>query len=183
MMSIYIHKSHQNLSFKGLFIKMFSQGSTPLDPACQLCWSGHISWLRGPLTSQGKKFRLRIFFYYHPCSCDAECWSCHNWNCNLIFWPNHAQMKALGTRRIRVRNLWRNERRAGKRREQQHNEAQVMKENERWARECVCKTSIQKTRKWCLKRPKTATNTPPPPLPPRSASWGFMWCFLGIPSN
>lgn len=114
-------------------------------------------------------------------SCDAECWSCHNWNCNLIFWPNHARMKALGTRRIRVRNLWRKEHRAGKTREQQHNEARVMKENERWARACVCKTSIQKTRKWCLKRPKTATNTPPPP--PRSASWGFMWCFLGFPSN
>lgn len=80
-------------------------------------------------------------------ACDAECWSCHNWNCNQIFWPNHAQMKALSTRIIKVRNLWRKEHRAGKTREQQHNEVRVMKENERWARE----TSIQKTRKWCLR--------------------------------
>ena len=62
MLSIYFHKIHQNLSFKGLFIKMFFQGSIPLDPAWQLCWSGHISWLRGPLTSQKKKSSGSGFF-------------------------------------------------------------------------------------------------------------------------
>ena len=68
MLSIYFHKIHQNLSFKGLFIKMFFQGSIPLDPAWQLCWSGHIS----SLTSQKKKkvqaqdfFLLSPLWYYH----------------------------------------------------------------------------------------------------------------------
>lgn len=59
----YIHKSLQNLKFNGLFIKMFSQGSIPLDP----------------VTSQGKKFRLRIFFTMTPAErtigvCACVCW-------------------------------------------------------------------------------------------------------------
>lgn len=104
-------------------------------------------------------------------ACDAECWSCHNWNCNQIFWPNHAQMKALSTRIIKVRNFWRKDERAA---------AQWGSSHEReWE---ISERDIHtKDKKMMLKRTKTETNTPPPP--PRSASWGFRWCFLGFPSN